>query len=441
MSYEYIDYNQLLKYISNTKSAFLCGNGFSINFDERYKISNLVDRLYQVHCYLYNTSSNHTYNIHGNNKLKKTLTKNYKNTLKVITQIKNKKSFEQFFEDAISFAYSIIKNTNVINWIKSNNYNPNLAFELSPLDLVYDITNQSKKYGTMYVNYEYWTILIYFVLVLQNIPSSIYTLNQNNIFVKSVIYGNSNTDELLDNTENGFGKIFSMCGINGVYIYIRFLFTTTILLDGDSFNTFKLKNWNKYDLSVLNKFLSNFNSLITTNYDMLLENITHRSINHLHGSYSKQARFIFYQSLGVYYNLVRYDLSTPIIGDYFTVKSFLQVVIELSNKFPFNFKTEIYDKQLARIITSEKNNTIVIFGLNVDNDYHIIRSIQFNLSKLNNPHIIYCYFNDNDKNSFLDKYKKCITYAPELNTKVTNIKTSLIVSKEIIHNIYVAKEE
>lgn len=182
MSYEYIDYNQLLKYISNTKSAFLCGNGFSINFDERYKISNLVDRLYQVHCYLYNTSSNHTYNIHGNNKLKKTLTKNYKNTLKVITQIKNKKSFEQFFEDAISFAYSIIKNTNVINWIKSNNYNPNLAFELSPLDLVYDITNQSKKYGTMYVNYEYWTILIYFVLVLQNIPSSIYTLYDNSCY-------------------------------------------------------------------------------------------------------------------------------------------------------------------------------------------------------------------------------------------------------------------
>lgn len=60
---------------------------------------------------------------------------------------------------------------------------------------------------------------------------------------------------------------------------------------------------------------------------------------------------------------------------------------------------------------------------------------------MNNPHIIYCYFNDNDKNSFLDKYKKCITYAPELNTKVTKIKISLIDSKKIIHNIYVAKEE
>jgi hypothetical protein len=437
MSYEYISYNEFLKYVSNTKSAFLCGNGFSINFDERYRLSNLVDRLYEVHCYLYNTPSNHTYTIESNKKFKEALKQNYKNTLKVMSHIKSKQNFEQFFEDAINFAYSITKNIDVINWIKANNYNPTLKFELSSLDLVYNIISQSEKYGTMYVNYEYWTILIYFVLVLQNIPSSVYTLNQNNMFVKAVIYGNSNTDKVLDTTKDGAFQIFSMCVINGVYTYIRFLFTTTILLNGDSFNTFKLKNWNKYDLSVLNEFLSNFNSLITTNYDMILENITQRSVNHLHGSYSKQKRCIFSQSLGVYYNLIRYDLSAPIIGDYLIAKSFLPPAIKLSNKFPFNFKTELYDKQLERIIASHENNTIVIFGLNIDNDYHIIRSIQFNLSKLNNPHIIYCYFNDNDKDSFLENYKKCITYSPEINSNVNNIKISLIDSKEIIRNIYV----
>ena len=35
-------------------------------------------------------------------------------------------------------------------------------------------------------------------------------------------------------------------------------------------------------------------------------------------------------------------------------------------------------------------NVVVIFGLNIDNDYHIIRSIQERICDLYNPKIIYC---------------------------------------------------
>lgn len=43
-------------------------------------------------------------------------------------------------------------------------------------------------------------------------------------------------------------------------------------------------------------------------------------------------------------------------------------------------------------IEKNKSNVVMIFGLNIDNDYHILRSIQVHLAKLKNPQIIYCYF-------------------------------------------------
>jgi len=74
LNYDEINYNELIKIASMKTSAFLCGNGFSINFDNDYKLSNLVERLYKTHCHIKLYES---YDIVSNEKYKTSLTENY----------------------------------------------------------------------------------------------------------------------------------------------------------------------------------------------------------------------------------------------------------------------------------------------------------------------------------------------------------------------------
>lgn len=54
MEYQEIDYNSFLEYIKEKNSSFLCGNGFSINFDSRYSLNALTKRLWNTHCHVEN---------------------------------------------------------------------------------------------------------------------------------------------------------------------------------------------------------------------------------------------------------------------------------------------------------------------------------------------------------------------------------------------------
>ena len=128
------------------------------------------------------------------------------------------------------------------------------------------------------------------------------------------------------------------------------------------------------------------------------------------------------------------------IGDYFLSKSFLQIVSEQASKQPQNSEIEIYGQILERIIKEKQSEVIVIFGLNMDNDFHILRDIQIFLKagKIKSSHIIYCYFNEDDKNSFINGYDACITYSKELSDFVRNIiKVSIIDSKQLIEKVFI----
>jgi len=52
------------------------------------------------------------------------------------------------------------------------------------------------------------------------------------------------------------------------------------------------------------------------------------------------------------------------------------VYYSCSGKFP-NSSVQFYSKILEDIIRKQKIKTVVIFGLCADNDYHIIRDLQF----------------------------------------------------------------
>lgn len=435
--FEPISYNDFVKKIAKNKSTFLCGNGFSINFDRKFSTSCLSSSLYSTHCHL---KSFQHYDVIANNNYKEMMLNNYKCTKSVINKINTESDFVAFFYDAVNFAHAIVDDLTVLNWLEENNYNLKMTFGLQQLDLVKEIVFQADNYGALSVNYEYWTVLIYYALALKNAPVDIFVLDVNNKFVKAVLAGNSISQKRPNSINNGM-EIFGEVVTNGMHIYLRLLFSSNILLCGDSVNVQKLENWNLYSIDTVDNFLANFDYLMTTNYDLLLEKITQRNVYHLHGGYTTDKKRVLYESLGVTYNGVRYDLSTIIVGDYFLAKSFYQITAKLASKNMINSQIQIYADMIKEILCDGKSNVVVIFGLGVDNDYHILRDIQVQLEagNTNNPHIIYCYYSDQDKNKFIESYQKCITYSNQLSEYVKNeISVSVIDSKEIIDKLFVS---
>lgn len=432
--FEFIEYDTFIEEISKNKSAFICGNGFSINFDKKYSANSLSNSLFSTHKHL---KSFQQYDVISDTKYKNMMITNYKATKRIINKINTEISFESLFSDAVKFADSIISNSKVIDWLNENSCNLKLQFGLDQLYLVESIVNQANTNGVLNVNYEYWTVLIYYVLALKRASDEFYIMDTSNNFIKAVLAGN--TVPFNDLSVIGT-NLFVDVATNGMYIYLRSLFASNILLHGKSFNVEELDKWSYYKINVIKEFLLHFDYLITTNYDMLLENITQKSIGHLHGSFSKEKKRVLYESLGVYFNCIRYDLSTVIIGDYFLSKSFSQISKKMASNKSLNTDVKIYSDIIRDAITKGKTNVIVIFGLGVDNDYHILREIQIQMGaeKLYNPHIIYCYYNDQDRDSFINSYQECITYSNELNCYVKNdISVSLCDSKEIIRNVFI----
>jgi hypothetical protein len=134
------------------------------------------------------------------------------------------------------------------------------------------------------------------------------------------------------------------------------------------------------------------------------------------------------------------DEFTHYMGLDFIAKTFLQNASKNSAKQPQNSTIETYGDILKKVIVENHSEVITIFGLNMDNDFHILRDIQifFEEAKIKEPEIIYCYYNENDKSSFINIYDACITYSEELCSYVRdNIKVSFLDSKQIIENVFI----
>lgn len=431
-----MDLEEFEKLISETNSSILCGNGFSINFDDRLSMNNLGKSLYRAHC-TWKAYSN--YKITSKKDFKDGLKANYNSARKVINQINSENDLEEFFSCAIIFACQIIENDKVLMWLNDNNFNSNLKFGVSQTDILREIISQAKSKNILCVNYEYWSLIVYFVLALNNAPDDIYSLDRTNIFVDAVLKGGqySYTKE---KTELNSSSIISDTVINGVAIYLRFLFSINILIDGSSVNVNELKNWEKLNIKKINELFNKFNYLLTTNYDLLIEKITDRTVDHLHGKYSKDNHVVFYQTLNIFLGLNKYDLSTITVGDYFSEKTFFMNVAQLcSGKSP-NSSVFYFRKIIEKIIQTQKAETIVLFGLCADNDYHIIRSLQIDMTSGShkNANIVFCYYDEYAKNGFLEVFEKCITYSSNTNSSVrNNIKLFLIDSNKILNKYFI----
>ncbi|QLK09428.1 hypothetical protein BMG_6203 (plasmid) [Priestia megaterium] len=424
---------ELNKEINNNRSAFLTGNGFSINFDKEF--SNLYDNLYSAHKILINNSQ---FNVKSNPVFKKVCKDNYKSVMQYLKYF-SEADLLMIFEDAALFAESIISNKELIDELWKTNIITNLTFGFSQLEPLTQICEVSKVRGIKFVNIEHWTILIYFYAAIKKINPSCYELPIDNTFIMALKHGSKNKQNFIQG-KNDTNELYSDVIFNGFTIYFRMLFSIAIFSKGKAVNFDKLDNKNNIDLNNLNEFLNGFDLLLSLNYDNIMEQIVLKKVEHLHGEFvMNKEEYVYHQSYGMNSEEGYVSFSDILIGDYFIFKSFLPVVNKLSAQRGFiNKKIDTFGMKLDRLFIENSITTAVVFGMSIENDYHVLRNMMlaFYNSGVEEPHIIYSYFNEKEKKDFIEEFDKVITFSEEVNIYCRNIKVSYVQTQEILSNYF-----
>lgn len=411
-------------------SAFLCGNGFSINFDNDF--TNIYDRLYESHKLLLHSGK---YDVKANNLFKKIFKDNYKNVCKYVYTF-NAKDIEEIFLSGIDFAEIIIKDEDLIKKLNDMEYIHKLVFGKSELDLVESIARVGKKRGYKFVNIEYWSILIYMFFAINEIDSEKYAFLSNNEFITLIKVGYINKNKIIVETDDIYQLVLS----NGFNTYYRMLLATAILCNGKAVNFSKLSNLSNLKLDKIRSFLDNYNVLLTLNYDHILENISMRPVQHIHGQYVlNEKEYVYYQSLGMGLNSETYvSFSDILIGDYFTNKTFAGIV-NVMDKNPINKRTDNIVSIVGNRMKKDKVEVVVIFGMNIDNDQHIIRDVMLRFSDMpsKNVKIIYCYFTEEDRDTFNEQYEASITFRKDVSYRVKETELLYIRTQDILKEYFV----
>lgn len=421
---------ELEKIIQKQPTAFLCGNGFSINFDKDY--ANIYDRLFEAHKFLIR---NGKYDVKANNKFRKVFKDNYNNVCKYMYTFKEK-NIEEIFMSGVCFAESIIKNVRLIEELNDSGFTQKLVFGKKDLDLVESIAKVGSEKGYKFVNVEYWSILIYMFFAIETVNSKNYEFPRDNIFITLIKVGNINKNKLISETDDIRQYVLS----NGFNTYYRMLFSEAILCRGKSIDFLKLGNLDNLKLDEIRKFLDKYRVLITLNYDHILENMSSRPIQHIHGKYVKNVKeYVYYQCLGIKLDSETYiSFSDILIGDYFINKTFAGIVNAM-NKNPINKKVPSIVRVVGNCMKDYDIEVVVIFGMNIDNDQHIIRDVMLRLSDMssNDVKIIYCYFTEEDREVFNEMYNSSITFREDVNQKVKEIDLMYIKTQDILNKYFI----
>lgn len=311
-----------------------------------------------------------------------------------------------------------------------------MVFGKSELDLVESIARVGKKRGYKFVNIEYWSILIYMFFAINKIESEKYAFPQNNEFITLIKVGNINKYKIVSETDD----ICQFALSNGFNTYYRMLFATVILCHGKAVNFSELSNLSNLKLDKIKNFLDSYKVLMTLNYDYILENMSIRPVQHIHGQYVlNEKEYVYYQSLGVGLNFETYiSFSDILIGDYFMNKTFAGIV-NVMNKNPLNKKIAHIVKIVSNCMEKDEIEVVVIFGMNIDNDQHIIRDIMLRFSDMpsKDVKIIYCYFTEEDRDTFNEQYEASITFRKDVSHKVKKTELLYIKTQDILQEYFI----
>ncbi|WP_138420450.1 hypothetical protein [Aquibacillus sediminis] len=419
----------LNKKISERRCAFICGNGFSINFDKEF--SNIYGNLYSAHKDLiYNSQLR----VKSNKAFSKKCNENYKSVLQHLRYFSEEKLMT-IFEDAVLFAESIKANNELIDEFWERGIISKLTFGFSELEPLEQICKVSREKGIRYVNIEHWTILIYFYAAIKNMKPSYYHIPNNNSFITVLKHGDKNNTRLI-HVDNEKAVLQEDVIFNGFTTYFKMLFSIAIFSKGKAVKLNKLDNLDNLDTEKLKQFLNRFNVLISLNYDKIMELIVDKNVEHLHGEFIlNKEEYVYNQSYGLNFDEGYVSFSDILIGDYFIFKSFLPIVNSQSaTKSFFNKKTLKISDRVTKLIKDNSISTVLIFGMNVENDYHLLRNLMLTFydSGVTNPNIIYSYFNEKEKQEFSTELENVITFNKEVSEYCRNINVSYVQTQQIL---------
>ncbi|WP_066074659.1 hypothetical protein [Neobacillus soli] len=417
------------EYIQKNKSAFLCGNGFSMNFDSDF--GRIYDKLFLSHK---NVIYNSSYEVKANKNFTRKCTDNFQSVKRFLRNI-SEDSLYEIFEDALLFAETIRENSRLNEELWEKELVKKLTFGLSQVDILNRICEVGKNKGITYMNIEHWTILIYFYFAIKQLNPNYYNFPNNNSFITVLNVGDKCLITLVPQENQLYEKVI----LNGFTTYYRFLFSVTIFSNGKALDMSMLSNIDNLDLNKLRDFLNKFDSLLSLNYDKIMENIVGDRVTHFHGEFVKdKTEYVYSQSFGLNYDNGYVSFSDILIGDYFIFKTFLPSVNNLSKNI-FNKKVTRFSEKMDAVIQNNSINNIVIFGMNIENDQHVLRNVMlaFYFSQQPNPRIIYCYFNEEEKKAFQEQYEEVITFSKEVNEYVKrNINVSYIKTQEVLKEYF-----
>jgi|GEM_PF-2244772 len=428
-----IDITQFKNILEDNNCAFLCGNGFSINFDSDF--CNIFNRLYEAHKEVIH---NCKYKVHSNRNFVKKCKENYRSIINFLRSMTQDK-LNRLFEDGLIFAESIVQNEDLVSELREKKLINRLQFGRDELDLVYEICRKGRIKGIEYVNIEYWPILVYFYFAINYLSSPNYKFPNQNSFITAIKLGNKSRIQLIQDKKE---QIYLDVLLNGFTIYYRMLFSTAIFANGKGIKLEMLNKISNLNLDSISGFLNKFKVLFTLNYDKIMDNLTKTKVQHLHGEFVKDNEEYYYsQSLGLNYSDGYVSFSDILIGDYFILKGFLNTLFSLGNNNPKNKKKTYLSDIIDSSIRNNQINTVTIFGMSIDNDQHIIRHIISALyfANIETPRIIYCYFSHEDKKSFSEQYNNVIKFGKELSEYARNIEINYVRSKEILNEYFYKK--
>ncbi len=421
-----LEIDEFVSLHKSTRSAILCGNGLSINFDGDY--GNIFSRYYECHKSIFAETN---YRVIGNKIFQDVLKSNYRAVLHHLKD-STEEEFYRIFTDAYRFGLSIIRNDSLVKYLYDNEKINKLVFGISQIDLVISVCESYESKGPQYVNIEHWTILVYFYFLLSEIDDSLYEFPSDNTFIKLIEVGNQSTHKI--------GGILDYNGkavVNGFLIYYRFLVAYTVFNSGKSVFCTDLDRLDNLNIDGIKNFFSLFSSILTTNYDYIIENVIEREAIHIHGLFSiNRTEYVFNQSLSINYKYKEYGFSDMTIGDYFLFKSFLPIASNMSKGK--NKKIHEFQKNFKNLFDNEKINVLTIFGLNIENDQHLLRNYLLELFNANvqKPQIVYCYFAEEEKDSFNKAFNEVITFRDDISEYCRNVELCFVKTQDILEHYF-----
>ncbi|MDH5091993.1 hypothetical protein [Clostridium perfringens] len=416
--------------------ALICGNGFSMNFDNEF--GNIMDRLYESHLSLKRYGE---FDIVSNiPEFKAKGIENYNSVLSYLNSY-SKENLYNLFDEALKFGKVVLSNEDSLEKLKLEGYIKELTINISELSILKSLIEDWENYGLRKINIEYITILIYFYYQIGDEKLKELDLYYNK-FVKVLRIGDINKYCIGDKSNNALGNYL----YNGFTTYYRLLFSIAIFNNGKAISLNNLNKISDINLNKVVKWLGDFESIFTLNYDKIMESIIpNKKIIHLHGefelNYNKQ--ICNYQSLRMKYKNTYVSFSDILIGDYIynkTTRGLVNVLASQQYKKINNKEVKNIFKLIESEIKNNEINEILILGLNLNNDQHIIRGILTGLyfAKINNPIIKYCYFTEDDRKNFKKIFKECLTFGDDLLKYIDkNVKVEFISTQNILNeNFY-----